>query len=86
MADHTFETLGLNSRLVAPQNRMIWALGFEGNVLEVHHDHDASYWFGDTFSRQDGEAGGFSNDEMIGWHDDRLIVEAAAERYNNESI
>lgn len=87
MADHTFETLGLNDRHDAPRDRLIWALGDEGNVMEVSYNRDASYWLGDVvFSRQDGEAGSFEGDDMIGWSDDRLAVEGAAERFLNEAI
>lgn len=65
-----------------PANRLFWAVTEEGEAVEVAYDATASFWLNkDTYSRQDGEPGHWSGDELAGWCDSQEDAEEAAELY-----
>lgn len=62
-----------------PTTGLFWALTDEGETHEVSYDATATYWLGkDHWSRQDGEQGMWTADEIVGWSTDHDDIEEAA--------
>lgn len=65
-----------------PLDRMFWVVTDQGEAVEVAYDREATFWLpadgGPYFSRQDGEAGCWGADELVGWCFDQGDAEEAA--------
>ncbi len=62
-----------------PKDGEFYILTDEGEVHEVGYYAEASWWMcKDTWGRNDGEAGMWTADEIVGWSTDREDIEEAA--------
>ena len=65
-----------------PVSGEFWIVTESGDVHEVAYDDMASMFLRhDQYSRQDGEPGSWSDDEIIGWTTNQEDAEEAAELF-----
>ncbi len=86
MSQSTTETEILERRAEGlPIDKEVYIITDVGDVQEVQFDTEASYWVcKNCWSRNDGESGYWSEDEIVGWSHFRDLAEKACAEYNSK--
>ncbi len=62
-----------------PRDRLFWIITDDALAVEVSYSDEHKLWTGrETYSRQDGEAGSWEPDEIMGWTDSYEDAQEAA--------
>lgn len=62
-----------------PRDRLFWIITDDALAVEVAYSHDHMTWTRrETYCRQDGEAGSWEPDEIMGWTDSYEDAQEAA--------